>query len=284
MKKLIFTAIFVLTFSLLTFAQLPRESNGAMVQQTVGDTKVTIVYHRPSVKGRKVWGGLVPFGEVWRTGANDNTTFEVSRDVTINGQALAAGKYGFYTIPQKNEWTIIFNKVNDKWGTYQPLEKDDALRVKIAPSKTKTMQENFLFDFDSVTNRTTNVSFSWEYLKVGLTVDVGDVYGRTLATLRTNIESRKTDDVRPLGQAANYVMTFKIKESYEEALGWLNTSVSTKEGYGNLNAKARLLFEMGKTKDAIDTGERAVVVGKAATPAIDTKEFEKTLAEWKAKK
>ncbi len=283
MKNILIIAALILTFSAFSFAQLPRESNGAMVQQTVGDTKITITYHRPSVKGRPIWGSLVPYGQVWRTGANDNTTFEVSRDVTINGQALAAGKYGFHTIPEKDQWTIIFNKVNNEWGSFKYDQKNDALRVKVAPMANSVMQEAFVFNFDSVSNRSTNVSFSWDKLKVGFTVDVGDVFGRTLEILRTNIANRKADDFRPFGQAANYVLTFKVKESYEEALVWLNTSIAAKEGYGNLNAKARLLYEMGKTKEAIEIGERAVTVGKAATPPVDTEEFETTLKEWKAK-
>lgn len=283
-----FPLLIIVVFSLASFAfgqlSLPRDSNGATISQTIGDTKVTIVYHRPNTKGRKVWGGLVPFGEVWRTGANENTTFEVSRDVTINGQMLPAGKYGLHTIPNKTEWVIIFSKKNDEWGSFNYKQENDALRIKAIPAKTKVNRDSFMFEFESVTNRSTQVALSWEKLKVGFALDIGDISGRTLSMIREAIKNRKADDIRPLNQGAGYVFTFKVKENYEEAIGWLNESIRIREGFGNLQSKARLLAEMGKTKEAIETGERAIEVGKKATPPANTADFEKVVAGWKSGK
>lgn len=113
MKKLSVIAILIFSFSLSVFAQLnlPRESQRQSVSQTIGDTTVTIVYHRPNVKAREVWGNLVPYDEVWRTGANENTTFETTNDLKINGKILPKGKYGLHTIPTKGEWTIILTRL-----------------------------------------------------------------------------------------------------------------------------------------------------------------------------
>jgi Protein of unknown function (DUF2911) len=285
MKSKISVVLFTLVFSICAFAQmsLPNESQRQEVTQTVGDTKISIVYHRPNAKGREVWGKLVPYGEVWRTGANDNTTFEVTNDVTINGQPLPKGKYGLHTIPNKTDWIFIFSKVNNIWGSFDYDQKNDALRVKVMPTKVP-MQETMSLGFGEVTVNATKVEVAWEKLKVGFGVNVGDVTGRTLTAIRSAIETRKPEDARPLNLGARFVFSNKLKANYDEAMMWLDKSIAIKETFGNLSAKARLLGETGKVADAIMTGEKAVMVGKAATPAANTADFEKTLAEWKAMK
>lgn len=303
MKKVfILVGMLLLFFALNIFGQvaLPRESNRQEIIQTVGDAKISIVYHRPNVKGRKnIYGCttteliqkgnntgpcLVPYGQVWRAGANENTTIEFSTDVTINGQPLPAGKYGFFAIPDKKEWTLIFNKVNNEWGAFTYKVEQDALRVKAVPVELKTPRETLMYEFESISNSSTNVMLSWEKTAISFTVNVGDFNGRVLGQLREAIKNAKVDDIRPLNQGASFILNSKMTSSYEEALGWLNKSVSIRETFGNLSGKARLLVEMGKTKEAIEAGEKAVQVGKAATPAANTADFEKTLAEWKAKK
>ena len=115
--------------------KLPRPSPKATVVQTVGLTDVTITYSRPGVKGRTIWGDLVPYDKVWRTGANEATTFQVSQDVKINGQALPAGTYSLHTIPGKTQWTVIFNKTADQWGSYDYDQTKDALRIQVTPAQ-----------------------------------------------------------------------------------------------------------------------------------------------------
>lgn len=302
MKKIIILVGAILLFSISTiFAQIPviRESNKQEITQTVGDTKISIVYHRPNTKGRKIFGCstteliqkgnntgpcLVPYGQVWRTGANDNTTIEFSGDVTINGQNLPAGKYGFFAIPQKNEWTLIFNKVNNEWGAFTYKVEQDALRVKVMPLKLKQSRQTLMYEFESISGYSTNVILSWDKVGVAFNVNVGDVNGRALVKIREAVKNAKADDMRTLNQGANFIITNKMSANYEEALGWLNKSVSIRETFGNLNTKARLLAEMGKTAEAIEVGNKAVEVGKASKPPVDTYEFEQTIKEWKAKK
>lgn len=284
MKKTSYAAFFILLFSFSALAQLtlPRDSQRQSIAQTVGDTTLTVVYYRPNVKGRAIWGGLEQYGEVWRTGANENTVFETSRDVSINGQTLPAGKYGLHTIPNKDEWIVIFNKANDQWGSFTYDEKKDALRIKVKP-QTVALQETMSFDFRNVTANTADAVITWEKVSVPFKIDVGDVYGRTLRQIREAVKNRKADDVRPLNQGAGYVLTFKQKDSYGEAVGWLDESLKVRESFGTLNAKARILAEMGKMSEAIATAEKAVQVGKAATPPANTADLEKLLADWKKK-
>jgi hypothetical protein len=285
MKKLFLLTILLFVLSIGAFAQLnlPRESNRAAISQTIGDTVVSIVYHRPNTKARKVWGELVPYGQVWRTGANEATTFEVSNDVKINGQVLPKGKYSLHSIPTETEWTIIFNKTADQWGSYEYDAKQDALRVTAKP-QTAGFHETMGLEFENIKGNTADVVIVWDKVKVPFTIDVGDVNNRFLTEIRRQMSNLKTDDFRTPAQAASWVYSTKITASYQEAVQWLDKSISIRETFGSLNTKARILADMGKTAEAIATAEKAIQVGKAATPAANTAALEKLLAEWKVKK
>ena len=301
MKKLVFLTILTFIFALSASAQLtlPRDSQRQEIAQTVGDTRIAIVYHRPNTKGRanifgcestdvvpiggKTYPCLVPYKQVWRAGANENTVFEVTNDVIIAGQKLPAGKYGFHAIPNRDDWTLIFSKDNDKWGSYSYDATKDQVRVQVKPVKAD-LRETLTYDFENVTANTAQITLRWEKIAVPFTVDIGDVHGRVLGQVREAIKNRKADDFRPYNQGAGYVLTFKVKNNYDEAITWLDESIKARETFGNLNTKARILADMGKTAEAIATGEKAIQVGKAATPAANTADLEKLVAEWKAKK
>ncbi len=264
----------------------PRASQKQTITQAVGDATVSIVYHRPNVNARKVWGGLVPYDKVWRSGANEATIFEVSRDVTIDGKPLPAGKYSLHTIPGQSEWIVIFNKKPDQWGSFTYDEKLDALRVTVKPVPFP-FRESLAYDFETITPTTSRVVLHWDKLGVPFTVDVGDLHGRVMTQLREAITTRKPEDARPLNQAANYVVTFKVKDSYPDALGWVDASIGMKETFGNLGLRARLLNEQGKTAEAIVIAEKALAVGRASTPPANAdalSQLVEMIAEWKAKK
>ena len=146
-----------------------RPSPPKTTAATVGNLSITIVYSQPGVKGRKVFGELVPYGKIWRTGANEATTVEVSRDCKVGGGFLKAGKYALFTIPGADEWTIIFNSVPDQWGAYKYDESKDALRFKVKPEQGKELAERLEFDIQAdktgngtVTLKWENTSVSWE--------------------------------------------------------------------------------------------------------------------------
>jgi hypothetical protein len=149
-----------------TISAQERLSPPAKVSENVGSTIVTIDYSQPSVKGREIWGGLVAYGKIWRTGANEATTFEVSTDVKVEGESLKAGKYGLFTVPNENEWVIIFNSVSDQWGAFNYDESKDVLRVKVKPEQVADNTEKMTFNIsdDGV------VSLKWEKLVVNFNV------------------------------------------------------------------------------------------------------------------
>jgi hypothetical protein len=131
------------------FLDLPRGSQHATVMQRIGITDVTINYHRPLVKGRQIWGKVVPYGEVWRAGANENTTITFADAVTIEGKPLAKGVYGLHMLPGEKEWTVIFSKVHTAWGSFTYDQKDNALRVTVKPQASE-VHEALTYDFDDV--------------------------------------------------------------------------------------------------------------------------------------
>ena len=285
----------------------PRPSQKASVMQTVGVTDITITYSRPGVKGRKVWGDppagattteatlddartrvkdapLAPYGHVWRTGANEATQFAVTDDVLVNGQPLKAGTYSLHTIPGKDEWTVIFNSDAGQWGSFTYDEKKDVLRVKAKPQTVADNQEWLLYTFDPVADNTAQVNIRWEHMLVPFTVEVKDVKALTVEKLRAAVASAKPDDWRTPLQAATYA--FNNKVATDEAMQWLEKSIKTKETFGNLYTKARVLAGQGKTADAVALGEKALQLAKAPDSGVDQvtiADVEKRVADWKAK-
>ncbi len=284
--------------------RLPRPSQKASVMQTIGVTDIAITYSRTGVKGRKIWGDapagaatgtatldgslpkdapLVPYGHVWRTGANEATLFEVSDNVMISGQPLPAGRYSLQTIPGKDEWTIIFNKDDGQWGSFTYDEKKDALRVKVNPQTIADNQEWLMFGFDPVTGNTAQVNLRWEKVKVSFTVEVKDVNTLAIEKARAAIAAAKPDDWQTRMQAANFA--FQNKVNMDEAMQWLDQSIKIKETFNNVGLRARVLAGQGKFADAIAAGEKAIQFGKAANANPQAiANLEKLVAEWRAKK
>ena len=153
-------------------AQQKPESPKASTSQKVGLTNITITYSSPGVKGRKIWGELVPYGKVWRTGANENTTIKFSTAVKIGGKELAAGTYGIHTIPTAGDWTVIFSKDADQWGSFSYKQEKDALRIQAKPAPAD-FRERMAFEIEDVTNTSAKIVIHWEKVKVPFTVEVG---------------------------------------------------------------------------------------------------------------
>lgn len=173
LKKAPLLLLFVCALAVGAMAQQDkskRPSPPAELHATLGDLKVDINYSSPAVKGRTIWGELVPFGQVWRTGANEATTFEVNKDVLVNGQKLAAGKYGFFTIPSEEEWVIIFNKEPNQWGAYNYDEKLDVLRVSAKAGSAPEFNERLSFESVTRGDNMLFINIKWENLSVGFLV------------------------------------------------------------------------------------------------------------------
>lgn len=260
--------------------QPPRPSPKASVSQTIGLTDVAVSYSRPSVKGRVIWGGLVPYDKPWRTGANEATTITFSDDVTVNGQKLAAGTYAIVTIPGKDEWTVVFNKDTKLWFETEYDAAKDVLRVKAKP-ETAPHQESFEISFPSVGPDSGLMAFRWE--KVSVPVAIGtETKAKALALAKKEVEKASGEAWRTPLRAGRWA--WESKASLDDALAWTDKSIAVQENWSNLSLKAQILADQGKTKDAIAVAEKAIQVGKAATQKPDTSGLEKLLAEWKAKK
>jgi hypothetical protein len=277
MRKPLFcliAALAALTFVSAGWAQqldLPRPSPKATVSQTVGLTDVTITYCRPSVKGRVIWGGLVPYDQVWRTGANEATTITLADDATIEGTKLPAGTYGLFTIPGRDEWVVVFNKGAKQWGAYEYKQDQDVLRIKVKPRPAE-FTEVMTFSFTAVSTESAQVALSWEKLQVVFTFKV-DTIDKVLAAAR-----RAIDDWRLPYRAATFCLDNNV--NLTEARGWMDKSIAMKETIYNLAGKARFLALDGKKADAIALAKKAIAVGKAADPKADTSMVDNLVKEW----
>ena len=305
----LFAVLFILCSGISALAQVdvPRPSQKASVMQRVGVTDITITYSRPGVKGRKIWGDplpeqakvtgeatldnqnerpagapIVPYGHMWRTGANEATMFVVTDDVLINGQKLAAGSYSLHTIPNKDEWTVVFNGTANQWGSFNYDPAKDTLRVKVKPQMVNDSQEWLSFSFDPVTEDSAQVNIRWEKISVPFTVKVADVAATTLAKLKTTVGNAKPDDWRTPMQAGNYLINNQNPADDAQGMMWLDQSIKVKETFQNLVAKSNALFKAGKKEEAIALGEQAVQKGKA--DKVNTEAFEKRLADMKTGK
>lgn len=281
--------------------RLPRPSQKATVMQTIGVTDLTITYSRPGVKGRKIWGDppagaaagaatlddagkrekdapIVPYGHVWRAGANEATIFTISDDVLVNGQKLAAGSYSLHALPGKDEWTIIFNGVADQWGSFSYDEKKDVLRVKAKPQWVSENQEWLQFSIPDVTPNSARVVLRWEKIAVPFTVEIPNVDALMRAKVDAAIAANPTDWRIPLQVARQYANDDK----WDEAIKWADQSIKVKETFQNLSAKAQLLYLAGKKDEAFTVADQAIQRGKA--DKVDTANFEKRVADMKAGK
>ncbi|MFN2240288.1 MAG: DUF2911 domain-containing protein, partial [Thermoanaerobaculia bacterium] len=252
--------------------ELPRVSPKASVTQAVGLTDVTINYSRPSVRGRTIFGDLVPWGAVWRTGANEATTIELADDVTINGAKLAKGLYSLHTIPGESEWTVIFNSEATQWGSYSYDAARDALRVAVKPRASDHPHEMLTFAFPNVTASSAEVVMAWDRVMVPFTIGV-DTNAKVVASANAAL------DWRIPFQAANWASQNKVEGV--DAMKWVDQSIAIQETWSNLSLKARMLAGAGKRAEAVRTGERALAVARALPNPPNTTAFERELAGWK---
>jgi hypothetical protein len=284
--------------------QVPRPSQKASVMQRIGVTDITITYSRPGVKGRTIWGDalpeqanvkgeatldnqnvrpkgapIVPWGHVWRAGANEATTFVTTDEVLVNGQKLPAGSYSLHTIPTKDEWTIVFNGTANQWGSFDYDPAKDTLRIKAKPQMVADNQEWLMYSFDPVTDNSAQVNIRWEKISVPFTVEVKDVTALAMKKVRDAVAAAKPDDWRTPLQAANYALQNK---NTEEGMAWLDQSIKVKETFQNLSTKSQALFAAGKKDEALAVAEKAIARGKA--DKVDTTNFEKRVADMKAGK
>lgn len=253
------------TVSAQSDLKLPDVSQAAEVKQRIALTDITLKYHRPLVNGRKIWGALVPYGKVWRAGANENTTIEFSDPVSVEGKPLDKGTYGLHMIPNPDSWTVIFSKTNTGWGNYSYDQKDDALRVNVKPKPLDQSEEALEYEFEDLKPDSTAVTLKWEKLGVPFTVSVNDAE-QTLQNIRAQMKGAGQFAWQAPDQAAQFCLTRKI--NLDEALRWADLSIQNEERFENLSTKADILKALNRPDEAKTAWNKALE--KAAAPQLYT--------------
>lgn len=277
MKNLLSIGLLLAATS-ISAQQLPMPSPPGKVEQTVGLTKVTIDYNRPSARDRVVFGDLVPFDAVWRTGANKCTTIEVDGPVSVEGKALEAGKYSLFTIPGKQEWEIIFNKNTELWGEGDRKEEEDVLRVKV-PALGSDPVETFTIGFDHVKDDQASVQLRWERTLVSFSIHA-DATERALANIHEAL-AKPDADYRAYTSSARFCLDRGMMP--EQALAWAQKSVELEKRFWNLHNLALAQAANGRFKDAVATAEESKRMAQEAKYEPYVKMNDEKIAEWRPK-
>lgn len=274
--KIFFSIIFfTLTTAISAQLTLPASSQEAEVTQRVGITDITIHYNRPSVKGREVWGVLVPYGfndlgfgtsksAPWRAGADYNTTIEFSHDVKIEGNDVKAGKYAlFFAIEENGDVTGILSSNTTSWGSYHYDEKEDAVRFKTTTKDVEGLTELLTYEFNTVDATSTVASLIWEKKEIPFKIEV-DVQAVVMEGIANDLRNPKGFQQSTWDQAANYA--FGAGDT-DKALEWVNASISgqffSKESFSNLSLKSQILAKQGKIQESTNFLDKAVAMGTA---------------------
>lgn len=224
----------------------PDASPEASVSQVLGLTEMKVLYHRPAANGRAVWGSLVPYGQVWRAGANQNTVVTFSTPVTINGTPLAAGTYGLHMIPAQGDWTVIFSRETGAWGSFSYDQKEDAARVTAKPEPA-THQERLGYTFDEPTADSVVLAMRWEKLRVPLAIRID--LGRTvLEHYKADLRGLPRFGWQGWNQIANWAAQHGL--DLDDAITWADRSIGMNRNFANLRTKALVLAKKGDTAGA----------------------------------
>jgi tetratricopeptide (TPR) repeat protein len=237
--------------------KLPDASQQARLTQRVGLTEVTIDYHRPLVRGRKVFGGLIAYDQVWRAGANQNTVIEFSDPVTIEGQPLPKGIYGLHMIPGETSWIVIFSKNSSSWGSFTYDKAEDMLRVTVKPEAIEN-QEALRYDFDELKPNSAVITMRWEKVAVPFKVEVS-TSEIVEASLHNQLRGRVGFEWQAWTDAANYLLNNNLNP--EEAAKYADRSIDIEDRFENEMTKSRALTALGHTEEARAARDKAMALG-----------------------
>ncbi|MFZ4100724.1 MAG: DUF2911 domain-containing protein [Sphingobacterium thalpophilum] len=265
MKKIsiLFTALFCTLFVLNSEAQLlmPQTSSSQSLIQEFGLGKVSVKYSRPNIKGRSITGDLAPVGEIWRTGANDATVISFTDAVTLEGNNVAAGEYALFSIPGKDEWTIILNKETKQWGSYNYKQSEDVLRFKVKTAVLKDKVETFTINFSDVTTSTAKLDLLWGSTRVSINMTT-DVDSKVMASIDEAMKGEK----KPHYPAAVYY--FENGKDLNKALEWISIAESADQKAPWFKyQKARIQLKMGDKAGAAKTAKAGVEAARAMNNA-----------------
>lgn len=258
----------------------PAPSPSATVTQIVGLTEVTVSYSRPGVKGREIFGGLTPFDELWRTGANKSTTVKFSDDVKLEGNHVPAGEYALFTIPGEKEWTVIISKSIGS-GSSDYKKEDDVARFTVASKKLPESVERFTIELADMTNESANFVLRWAKTQVSFGMMV-DTDSKVMAQIDEIMKNRDLKDPEAYHSAADYY--FSTGKDLKKALTWSSKAVELKpEAFWMIRLKSQIQAKMGDYKAAVKTAELSMKEAQKANYQPYIKMNQEAIAEWKKK-
>lgn len=239
--------------------ELPRPSQAASVMQRIGITDITIHYSRPLVRGRQIWGGVVPYGQVWRGGANENTTLSTTDDISVEGKPLKAGTYGVHMIPGEQEWTVAFSRNSTSWGSFTYDQTEDALRVTVKPTSAE-FREALSYEFDEINSDSAVLVLRWERLAVPIhiTVNTQQVVAQSL---KNQLRAWSRWIWQGWDEAASYLL--ENHGDLEDALKYSDHSIAIERRFDNLLTKSQILSALERTAEAQATRQEAFSVASA---------------------
>lgn len=239
--------------------EFPAASPLCTMKQRVGLTDVEISYSRPGVKGRKIFGDMIPYGKVWRTGANAATKLVFSTDVKLNGHEVPAGTYALMTIPGKDEWTVIINKGAEQWGSYKYDEKNDVVRFQVKPVEIAHSLETLTFDIENIKDESADIDLVWATTKVPIKLEVNFV-----DKLTKQIEAEMASDKKekPYFQAANF--WFNHDKDLQQAKKWVDAAVAEKDAFYIVHLQAKILAKLGDKAGALAAAKHSTELAQKA--------------------
>lgn len=257
--KTIITTLISLSLSTGIYAQtlkVPAASSGTSITQKLGIHDVTLKYNRPNMNGRKIFGGLVPFGSVWRLGANGIPAITFEDAVSIEGHKIEAGTYGLFAIPEKDKWTIIISKKSNQWGSYSYSEADDLLRFTVKPSTLSNAVETYTMSFDNVTPAAAVLSIEWDHTLVQLHLTVDQK-----AEILASIDAAMAGEKKPYMQAAQYYYDNNI--DIKKAVEYINEADKAQPNVFYIKYwKAKILLKSGDKAGAVANAKESLELAK----------------------
>ncbi|WP_242918751.1 DUF2911 domain-containing protein [Pontibacter liquoris] len=254
-----------------------------MLKQTIGLTAITVRYHAPGVKGRKIFGALVPYGKIWRAGANESTLISFEDDVFFNHERVPAGTYSFFIIPEnETSWNVVLNKDTTLWGLEGYNELDDVAYYAVTP-KQNSFTETMQFSFSDLGTNKGMLNLAWENMKVSIPIET-EVERKALANINAALAKAVADDWYVWAQCAEYMLPYK--EQHQKALEWINKSIAIKDTFFNNWIKARLYAQNNEFQIAASLTAKAMQLGNTEPDSYKTyaKEIETAYNNWKKRK
>jgi len=260
LQKKLLGLLLITVMSAITYAQnvtIPNVSQKSVITQRLGLSDVTITYHSPSTQGRKIFGGIVPYGNIWRAGANENTTIHFTHDATVQGKKIAAGTYGLFITPSESEVKLLFSKYYKSWGTVSPVEEDLELTVTVKPEAIP-FQEWLSYDFTDRSSSSLTATLQWEKTRIPFKIEF-DIVNTVINNFRQELKGLAGFGWQGHMQAARYCL--QNDTNLDEAMIWIEKSLASSKGFSNLQVKAGLLYKKGDIAGATKIMEEAIPTG-----------------------